>query len=203
MYEFTEKVIATINRRIIGMFNRLKGINDEKAIIHAVNELYEELDEMLRKYLLLIARKIYSSVNLEDWIEDLAVIWLMELLEGYDPVTKYVYTHEVERKKARLIEAMIASNDKAKEVETAKRLWARQVRQYADNVTHEAVLEAYKDKQIERVEWQTEEDERVCKECVRRNGVVYFITEVPPKPHYGCRCILVGVSDDISTRNRI
>ena len=202
MYEFTDLVIATINRRLIGMFNRLKGLNGDKIIIKAVNELYAELDEMLRKYLLLIARKMYNSINFEDWIEDMAVIWLMEQLEAYDPVTKYVYVNEVDRKRARLIEALIASDDKPKEVENAKRLWARQVRQYADNVTEQAVLKAYSDMGIQYVRWQTEEDEKVCRACIKRDGAVYPIKEVPPKPHYGCRCILVEVKNAFPERDR-
>lgn len=202
MYKFTDLVIATMNRRFIGMFNRIKSLREAREIIKAVDELYEELDEVTRKYLLLIARKIYNTINTEDWIEDMAVIWLMEQLNAYDPVTKYVYTHEVDRKKARLVEAMIASDDKPKEVETAKKLWAKQARQYADNITEQAVLKAYSDMGIPYVRWQTEEDERVCSECARRDGVVYPRKEVPPKPHYGCRCILIGVSDAFSERNR-
>jgi SPP1 gp7 family putative phage head morphogenesis protein len=43
---------------------------------------------------------------------------------------------------------------------------------------------------IEEVEWVAEDDSRTCKICRERNGKVYKIDEIPPKPHYNCRCTL-------------
>lgn len=207
VYDFTDKVIGTLNRRFVTLFNRLKSLNpnNEKDVISEVTKVYEEADRITREYLLLIATRTYRevcrSINCEDWIEDMSVIWLMEILDGYDPVTKYVYTHEVDRKRARLIEAIISSNDTAKEVENAKRLWAKQARQYADNVTDRAMVKVYKDNNIEYVVWQTEQDEKVCAECVRRNNVRYIREEVPPKPHYGCRCWLIPYGEITADRS--
>lgn len=194
VYDFTERVIETLNRRFVGLFNRLKTLNPENhgLIIAEVTEVYEEADRLTRECLLLIANRTYRDtariIDAEDWIEDLSVMWLMEFLEDYDPVTKYVYVHEADRKRARLVEAIIASKDAPKEVETAKRLWAKQARQYADNITQKAMEKVYKDNGVDYVTWVTEQDDKVCVECNKRDGVRYPRKEIPPKPHYGCRC---------------
>jgi SPP1 gp7 family putative phage head morphogenesis protein len=51
-----------------------------------------------------------------------------------------------------------------------------------------ATLDGYKDSGVDEVEWHTNIDGRECKVCRERNGRVYKIDEVPPKPHRNCRC---------------
>ena len=191
MYNYTDKIIATLNRRYIVLFNRLKNLSDDDdEIVLEVNRIYEEIDRITKEYYLLLARKIYR-ITMDmvegDW-EDIEALWLLKILDDYDPVTKYVYNHEVDRKRARLIEALIASDNKAQEVERAKKLWARQSKQYAEIITDKATEKAYRDSHIEEVVWITERDGRVCEVCKGRDGKRYFINQVPSKPHYGCRC---------------
>ena len=193
LYDFIDKVIGTLNRRFIALFNRLKSLKNEDEIIEAVNILYAEIDKITRDYLLLIARKVYKllSEDDDDIVEDfITLAWINRALKGYDPVTKYVYTHEVDRKRTRLIETLIASDDKPKEVETAKRLWSKQAAQYADNIALKAATTAYEKNGINEVIWVTEQDSRVCKICRDRDGVRYRLENVPVRPHYGCRCWL-------------
>ena len=191
MYSYTDKIIQTLNRRYIALFNRLKNLSDDDdEIILEVNRIYEEIDRLTKQAYLLLAKKIYQ-ITMDmvegDW-EDIEAIWLLGILDDYNPVTKYVYSHEVDRKRARLIEALISSDNKAQEVERAKKLWARQSKQYAEYITDMATEKAYRDGGIEEVVWITERDERVCGICEGRDGVRYFIDEIPDKPHYGCRC---------------
>ena len=195
LYEFIDKVVGTLNRRFIALFNRLKGLKESDDIIEAVNAVYTELDKITREYLLLIARKVYKLIDDDDdIIEDIiTLVWIEQALRDYDPITKYVYIHEVDRKRTRLIEALIASEDKAKEVENAKRLWSRQATQYADNIAEMAAFEAYKKNGVKEVIWQTEQDSKVCNICRDRDGVRYKLENVPIKPHYRCRCWLRAV----------
>lgn len=65
------------------------------------------------------------------------------------------------------------------------------VKQAAIGITDEAVRQAYRDKGIERVMWVAVNDGRRCHECSERNGKIYDIRLVPPKPHPNCRCWLV------------
>lgn len=63
-----------------------------------------------------LAKKIYKKADM-DLVE--------ELLEMYNPVTKYVFNHEVERKKSRFAESIIASNYKKGEIETPLKMSSR------------------------------------------------------------------------------
>lgn len=129
-----------------------------------------------------------------------SVAWLLALLLAYDPITKYVYTHEVERKRARLAEALIsvgkAQRKQNEEWRRALSLWSQQTAQYADIVTDAAVIKAFMDAGITKVRWITQEDEKVCKTCREMNGKVYPITELPDKPHWRCRCYFEAVVEE-------
>lgn len=193
VYEYADRIVGTLNRRFIPKFNKLKHLTDDEDIIEEVSEVYEEMLELVKEYYLLLAKRVYRRVATlleEDIYDDIEALFILKILEDYDPVTKYVFTHEVDRKRARLIEALIASDDKPKEVENAKKLWARQIKQYADKVTDMAMDKVYIDNEIDEVIWETERDSRVCAICRDRQGKRYFRDEVPPKPHYGCRCFV-------------
>lgn len=130
--------------------------------------------------------------------------WVSAFLEKSNPVTGFIFDNEVERKKQRLIEALASSPNPIREIDNAKRYWTAQSTQYADDITDAAMLEGYKDVPllpeasedsssgrpagIKYVRWVTEEDGKVCPVCAARHGRIYPIDEVPPKPHYHCRC---------------
>lgn len=116
--------------------------------------------------------------------------WLNKMLEEADPVTMYRFESETQRKKDRLIEAIIASHIKGMEIDKALRLWTLQVAHYADKSVDRATLQAYRDLGVKNVVWVTMDDEKVCAACEERDGNVYPIDEVPPKPHIRCRCEL-------------
>lgn len=195
LYDFIDKVIGTLNRRYIALFNKLKNLKTEKEILYGASEVYAEIDKITREYLLLIARKVYRLLyDDDDIIEDIITLaWIDEVLNEYDPITKYVYTNEVDRKRARLVEALIASDNKAAEVDTANRLWLKQAAQYADNIAVATVNKVYEDQGVKEVIWHTEQDSKVCKTCRDRDGVRYTLEKVPVRPHYRCRCWLSAV----------
>lgn len=192
MYEHTDKIIKYLNKRFIRIFNKAKNLTsfDELNVIKYSREMYDELEQITEKAFLLLARKVYREYS-ESQVTDIVPAWLLGVLKEYNPVTKYVYLHEVDRKRSRFAESLIASDTKAKEVDTALRYWSAMVTQYAIEVTDAAVKQAYIDDGVKKVKWITMEDERRCSECEKRDGKVYDITKVPPKPHIGCRCYLV------------
>ena len=192
MYEYADKIIAYLNKRFIRLFGKLKGITviDELNVINTVNSVYNEAEELVEKYFLELAQKVYKS-TVSNPLTEIGEMWITGFLKEYNPTTKYVYTHEVERKAAKCAESILASNTKVKEIENALRYWSNMVAQYADDITLEATLQAYKDDGVEKVMWMTELDNRRCKECAKREGQVYDINKIPPKPHIGCRCWVV------------
>ena len=114
--------------------------------------------------------------------------WVDRILEETDFVTLYRFDSETERKAYRLAEALEASENRNKEIDKAARYWSQQLAQYALNFTDYAVIQAFQDAGIRMVEWLTVEDERRCSECYALHGQVFYVDEVPRKPHWGCRC---------------
>jgi len=50
---------------------------------------------------------------------------------------------------------------------------------------------------IEKVEWLTAWDDRVCPDCAALNGKVFTIAQAPPCPlHVQCRCTLMPVIEE-------
>lgn len=196
-----DKAIKAMNREIVEDFGKLKmskwdGIN----IIRTVVTVYRN---SVRK-----ARKRYWEVSFEAYVlamilleEDMlkaqrmadkaiTMDWVDKRLEETNFVTLYRFNSEAERKAYRLAEQLEVSPDRNRAIDKAMKDWSRQLGQYAISFTDEAVVQAYKDAGVKTVIWVTEEDERRCNECMELHGQEFPINEVPPKPHYGCRCWL-------------
>lgn len=201
LYAACDKAIKAMNRENLELFGRLKMLNfeKEKSIIKEVTYVYGASRKR--------ARKRYYEIGFEAYLLGMTLCgietkrahamaekaideeWVDAILEQTDFLTLYRFNSESERKCQRLIEALAVSEDRDFEVNKALRLWSQQLGQYAINVTDYAVIQAYEDAGIEFVEWVTQEDERVCNECYALNGQVFRIDSVPPKVHYGCRCM--------------
>ena len=189
MYEFTDNVIRYLNKEYIGIFSKLKRKSlakmDKITLLGEVKRTYTHLVEITKPLLLEVANWAYYNYSNRGVLTEM---WLTAFLDSYSPVTKYVFSHEVERKQSRLYEALVATNGSPKEIDAALRHWSKMVAEYAVEVTDAATLEALEDIDVDSVEWFTEEDERVCSECGARHGKIYPIDRIPPKPHWGCRC---------------
>ena len=192
MYEYTDVIIRYLNKRFIEVFYRLKSLVsfDELNVLQSTRLIYDELMQITEEKLLELAVYYYNG-TVKNPKTNIDREWLYLILDDYDPITKYVFLHEVERKRARLAESILASQNKSNEIDTALRYWSAMVAQYAIEVTDAATKQAYIDDGVERVMWVSMLDDRRCKECEKREGKVYDIFDVSPKPHIGCRCYLV------------
>lgn len=192
MYEYTDKVIRYMRKKFIRLFDSFRGniAFDELNVISSSKSLYEELEEITEESLLMIAKRAYTA-NGGKSDKVITSAWLLEWLNDYNPVTKYVYMHEVERKCSRFAESIIASDNPSAEIDIALRYWSNMVSQYAIDITDKAVEQAYVDNDVEKVVWVTVKDERRCRECRERDGKIYDIAKLPPKPHLGCRCYIL------------
>lgn len=166
---------------------------DELNVIRSSEKLYDTLAEANMAAFLQLARARYKDITGKTATGTISPEWLLMFLLGYNPVTEYVYENEVIRKRERFTETMIASANKLAAIRRAMSLWLGQTEQYLVLVEDAAVLEAYKANGVKRVRWVTQKDEKTCETCSPRNGVVYPINKVPPKPHRNCRCYLVPV----------
>lgn len=165
---------------------------DELNVIEVIGDLYADLERDNEQAFYDLMILVYKRAKGKGAPPSKA--WLRRnILKAYDPVTLYVYLDEIERKKARTTEAVIASvGNEAKEIAFTKalRYWADMTAEYCDTVTFETVREAFRTRGVEYVVWRTQEDERVCSICAPRDGVVYALAEVPSRPHWKCRCTI-------------
>lgn len=188
MYELTDIVIENIRKELIRDFSKLKSLlsYDELNVMSATKDVYSKIDLYVRQMFLQLMQAVYKKVTKRTCPYNYA--WLESFLLEYDEVSKYVYANEFERKRDRLAEALIASSKKNEEIDAALRYLSFMLTAYAVRVTDQVVLMAYRDMGIDAVRWKAEKDNKTCTICKHRNGHIYDIEQVPPKPHLNCRC---------------
>ena len=188
MYELTDIVIENIRKELIRDFSKLKSLlsYDELNVMSATKAVYSKIDLYVRQMFLQLMQAVYKKVTKRTCPYNYA--WLESFLLEYDEVSKYVYANEFERKRDRVAEALIASPKKNEEIDAALRYLSFMLTAYAVRVTDQVVLTAYRDMGIDAVRWKAEKDNKTCTICKHRNGHIYDIEQVPPKPHLNCRC---------------
>lgn len=201
-YALSDRAVKLLNRKAVRRFEaarrELAALKfDELNVIKTFKSLYRDLATDNKKAftdLAIMAYKDAADRELDDEEDELMALWLMsEVLDKPNPVTGYIYTNEVERKRDRATESINAGTKKRQEFQKALRYWSRMSGEYADLVTDAAALKAFKDSGVKKVRWITESDEKVCSICGPRDGKVYDIDKVLPKPHINCRCYLAPV----------
>lgn len=192
-YKETDKTIAYLNKQYIKLFRKVTSF-DELNVINVSHEIYDEALRVTEKEASRLVKSVYDRYSDENTMEyEEAYAFVLALMLAYNPVTKYVYKNELDRKRARFVEGVISSDAPREEVELAKRLMVALNKQFLDDATFDAVVEAYKDDGVEEVRWVTAVDDRRCKECKSRHGKIYPISKIPPKPHIHCRCYVEKV----------
>lgn len=188
MYELTDIVVENIRKELIRDFSKLKSLlsYDELNVMSATKAVYSKIDLYVRQMFLQLMQAVYKKVTKRTCPYNYA--WLESFLLEYDEVSKYVYANEFERKRDRLAEALIASPKKNEEIDAALRYLSFMLTAYAVRVTDQVVLMAYRDMGMDAVRWKAEKDNKTCTICKHRNGHIYDIEQVPPKPHLNCRC---------------
>ena len=193
MYQKTDQVIAYLAKQYAKLFRRLTSL-DELNVINVSHEIFDEAVMLTEQEVTRLVKMVYDSNREGGEISSTdALSLVLTLMLAYNPVTKYVYRNEMDRKRSRFAEGVIASDRPNEEVALAKRLMIATNKQFAEDATFEAVVQAYRDDGVEKVRWVTSEDDRRCKECKSRHGKIYPINNIPPKPHRYCRCYIERV----------
>lgn len=193
-YDKTDKTISYLNKQYARLFRRLTSF-DELNVIEVSREIYKEVLRQVKQESARLVKSVYKSYREsgEEISTKDANSFVLALMLAYNPITKYVFKNELDRKRSRFAEGVIASNTPQAEIELAKRLLIGMTKQFEDDVTFETAIRAYKDDGVEKVRWVTEVDDKRCSECKSRHGKIYPIDKIPPKPHRYCRCYIERV----------
>ena len=187
-YSKTDKTIAYLNKQYAKLFRRVTSF-DELNVISVSHEIYDEALKVTEQEATRLVKSVYDSYRESGAMTASdAHDFVVALMGAYNPVTKYIYRNELERKRSRFAEGVISSDAPREEVELAKRLLVALNKQFADDATFDAVIQAYADDGVKKVRWVTAVDDRRCKECGSRHGKIFDIDNIPPKPHLHCRC---------------
>ena len=162
-------------------------------MLEVTRTLYQDLQADNQSVFLELAQERYQEAEPHgEEPPDLA--WLLALLAAYNAVTKVIYDNDVDRKRQYTAEGINSSTAKVAEFRRGLHYWADLTSTYADIVTDESTLKAYRDAGVKKVRWVTTGDEKVCETCRERNGKVYSINAIPPK-HRRCRCHYLPVNN--------
>ena len=205
-YLYADRAIKDMNRRNLRTFGKLKPLKfDSLNVFQSVSDVYEQSIALCKKRYRQIALNAYEAALILAGIEaeeaermaedSITEDWILDMLEDYDAVALYQFLPEAERKKERLVEALIASHNKGEEVNKALRLWTLQVARYADKSVEDATIDAYKKAGVKKVRWLALEDAKTCNVCAKRDGKVYSIDKIPQRPHYHCRCDIIPIEE--------
>lgn len=192
-YRKTDKTIAFLIKQYRKLFSRQMAF-DEMNVISASHEIYDEALRITEREATRLVKSVYDSHRDSGTVsESEANGFVLALMLSYNPVTKYVYKNEVDRKRSRFAEGVISSDTPLEEVELAKRRLIAMNKQFADDATFGSLVKAYQDDGVSEVRWVTTEDDKRCRECRSRHGKVYPIDKIPPKPHMHCRCYVEAI----------
>ena len=194
-YLKTDKTIAYLNKQYAKLFRRVTSF-DELNVINVSHEIYDEAVEITEQEATRLVKSVYDSYcESEEITASEAHDFTVVLMGAYNPVTKYIYTNEMDRKRSRFAEGVISSDTPRNEVDLAKRLMVSVNKQFVDDATFDAVVKAYKDDGVKRVRWITAADDRRCQECKARHRKIYPIDKIPTNPHLHCRCYVEKVKE--------
>lgn len=213
MYRYLDKLLEAEKKKIRAEFNHLSVMGfDELNVVNTRKTTQEMFDRFLEdnKAIYLKSAKIayndaVKSANREGYEGEKSEIsedFIVGVLTSYNLVTGYLYNKEAERKRLRLNEQMLTAREYSnrtlfqESLRKAANLWWTQTTQYGISVVDEATIKGFKDMGVKRVRWIAADDEKTCPTCGARDDKVYRINNIPPKPHYGCRCYVVPVEKE-------
>lgn len=168
-----------------------------------VHKLYKIILKTVKQEFLKIINEIYQTIydeavdmGFDGDIRNLDEAWIEEFFDRYNPVTKYVFSNEIDRKESRLFEALVSNElERLKSYAYAERLITNQIEQYAIDLEDSIEKTVYEDTNVKQVMWVAENDDKTCGVCKELNGQIFKLESVPYKPHYNCRCYLVPVKE--------
>lgn len=205
MYQWLSNNEGRIRKKIQNRFNsnrirltRYDELNNNVSDVkQSIATLYRRLTQDNEQYFLDELKSITGITDEALLKEHLALIGfsIAKFLDEYNKTLMYVYQNEWERKRDRYAEAIIASGATATSAAVRvckqnKRYWITQTEETLADLEIAYFIALARFNGIEKVIWNTAEDEKVCKTCSELDGMIFRLEDVPQRPHINCRCWL-------------
>jgi SPP1 gp7 family putative phage head morphogenesis protein len=195
----TSKIRTEFRHNRLALFDELNIVGVKKH----VHKLYQNVYKTVKQEFLKVINEIYQTIydeavemGFDGDIRNLDEAWIESFFNMYNPVTKYVFSNEIERKESRLFEALVSNElERLQSYAYAERLITTQIEQYAIDLEDAIAKVVYEDTGVEKVMWVAEDDDRTCGACNGLDGQIFELVAVPPKQHYRCRCYFVPVKE--------
>jgi len=166
-----------------------------------IDKLYKAIYKDIKSEFTAILNPIYEEIydeavdlGFDGDIRNLDEAWVEEFFDEYNPVTKYVFSNEIDRKKSRLFESLVASAvERTQSYKTAEKLIVNQIKQYAVDLEDAIAKVVYEDTGVTWLQWVAEDDHKTCGDCKELDGQIFKLKDVPPKQHYQCRCVTIPI----------
>jgi SPP1 gp7 family putative phage head morphogenesis protein len=166
-----------------------------------INKLYKDAYKTIKDEFVAILNPIYEEIydeaialGFEGDLRNLDEGWIEEFFDEYNPVTKYVFSNEIDRKRSYLFESLVAEpKTRLQSYVKAERYLVRQIKQYAIELEDAIALVVYDDVGVKKVQWVAEKDYKTCDDCKELNGEIFDVDKAPDKQHYNCRCVLIPI----------
>ena len=195
----TKKISREFRHNRLALFDEMNVLQTHKHIKKLYDNIYKIVLVDFADVINLIYGEVYNEaveLGFEGEKSTLDEGWLEEFLADYSPTTKYVFRNELERKKARQFEALVANRkEKSSAYKTSEKLVRKQVEEYAIELEDAVTEQVYRDLNVERVQWIAEDDDKTCSVCHELDGQIFDLDDVPPKQHWHCRCYLLPARD--------
>ena len=174
-------------------FDELNVIETRKKVTAMYNRIHSMVKKQFRKIIRKVAKETRKELGVRHVPLDDTLL-LISLFGRYDPLTQYVYTREWKRKRDRLVEGLMSTKNRREMRRALRRgmdVLQFQIQQYGDILTDDVRIQIFQESGIEKVQWVTQRDAKVCQICADRDTMIYPIDNVPTK-HYRCRCYLLA-----------
>ena len=199
MAKITKKLNKQFRHNRLALFDEMNVVGVKKHI----NKLYKDIFKITKKEFLAILNPLYEEIydeaialGFDGDLKNLDEAWIEEFFDEYNPVTKYVFSNEIDRKKSYLFEALVSDPTvKHQSYAKAERLIINQIKQYAIDLEDAIAKVVYEDTGVKKVQWVAEDDHKTCDDCKELDGEIFDLDKAPEKQHHNCRCYLIPVKE--------
>lgn len=112
MAKITKKIQREFRHNRLALFDEMNVVQIKKHVRKLYRNVYKIVKSEFAVILTPLVQELEDvaiELGFDGDVRDLDEEWLKEFFAEYNPVTKYIFSNELDRKESRLFEALVAS----------------------------------------------------------------------------------------------